>query len=89
MAKRILEEGKIPIMLIRRSREENFTSNLDRFEKSGWMLYAGEDCMNFIKKNTGFSLDIWIQKNVHFWKDLKMYHECMRKLNLKDTDFDF
>lgn len=87
-APRIISQGFVPVMLIRRPRNESFSS-LDRFEKNGWIVLTGDDCGKFIQEHTNFDLFDWIKNNVNFWNDLKQHHECLKNLQVSKNDFTF
>jgi hypothetical protein len=86
--RRIKSQGSIPIMLVRRPKNENYSS-LDRFEKNGWIVLTGDDCGNYILKHTGFDLFDWIKNNVNFWNDLNQHQEFFKNLQLSEKDFNF
>lgn len=88
-AHRLRSRGYEPIMLIRRPKEESFSSPIERFEREGWKVLTGMETMAFIAKETEFDLEKWINANVDFWRALSSYHECLRTFTLTKEDFAF
>ena len=67
----------------------NRDSNFDRFERKGWKILNGNDTMDFIKSETEFDLQKWIDSKVCFWSELSPYHECLEDLHYNKDDFNF
>lgn len=88
-AHRLKSRGFEPIMLIRRPKEESFSSPIERFEREGWKVLTAKETMDFITKETGFNLENWIRANVDFWKELSPYKECLEAFTLTSHDFEF
>ena len=88
-APRIISQGSLPVMLIRRPRNENRVGSLERFERNGMIVLTGDNCGAYILKNTNFDLFNWIKNNVNFWNDLKQYHNCLKNIQVSKTDFNF
>lgn len=81
------EMGFIPIMLIRRNREESQQAPLKRFEKNGWQIIDGANAINFIKELTEFDLKNTIINELDIWDYLSNYHNELIKLRFGEREW--
>lgn len=81
------EMGFIPIMLIRRNKEESQQSPLRRFEKNGWQIIDGVNAINFIKELTDFDITNVIIKELNIWDYLSNYHDELIRLRFGEREW--
>ena len=81
--------GYQPILLIRRPRDECLASPLNRFGRNGWQVIHWDASTDFIEKQTGFDLRLWIAENIDFWSELAEFHNCLNGYQKTRDSFTF